>query len=154
MTWEWLSSIKNIAEIVSSLGDLAKNNRATKDLLIRELKLNLKAFETAQNNKKVNYDRLLSLLKNDRIQNARETRFTFATLKKGVVEDKHISDDRNKRHLGKSCEWLFKSIDEKIDDLRNQKQYHGSLETINKAAMARQFSNLFYKMKLLAEFIK
>ncbi|MEO5776663.1 MAG: hypothetical protein ABIQ27_07140 [Flavobacterium sp.] len=153
MAWEWLSSIKNITEIVSSFGELAKNNRATKDMLIRELKLNIKGFETAQNNKTINYDKLLSLLKNDRIQKARESRFTFATLKKGVIENKHIKDDRNKKYRGKSAEWLFKNIDEKIDDLRNQKQYHSSLENIDKSIIALQFSNLFYKMKLLAEFI-
>lgn len=154
MAWEWLSGIKNITEIVTSLGDLAKNNRATKDLLIRELKLNIKAFETAQKNKNINYDKLLSLLKNDRIQKARESRFTFQTIKKGVIENSHIRDERNKRYLGKSCEWLFKNIDEKIDDLRNQKQYHGSLENIDNSIIALQFSNLFYKMKLLAEYIQ
>ena len=97
MAFEWLSSIKNITEIVGLLGELAQNNRATKDLLIRELRLNLKAFETAQKNKNINYDKLLLLLKNERIQKARESRFTFQTLKKGVIESKHIKDDRNKR---------------------------------------------------------
>ena len=33
MAWEWLINIKNIADLVSSLGELVKNNRATKDLL-------------------------------------------------------------------------------------------------------------------------
>jgi hypothetical protein len=154
MAWEWLSSIKNITEIVTSLGELAQNNRATKDMLIRELRLNLKAFETAQNDDKTNYDKLLSLLKNEKIQKARESRFTFMTIKKGVIETKHIKDDRNKKYSGKSAEWLFKNIDEKIEDLRNQKQYHGSLETVDKSIIALQFSNLFYKMKLLAEFVK
>ena len=55
--------------------------------------------------------------------------------------------------VGKTCEWLFKNIDEKIEDLRNQKKYHGSLEKTDKAGLALQFSNLFYKMKLLSEFI-
>ena len=153
MAFEWLASIKNIAEIVGSLGELAKNNRATKDMLIRELKLNIKAFETAQKNKTVNYDKLLLLLKNERIQKARESKFTFLTIKKDVIGSKHIRDTRNKKYLGKNCEWLFKNIDEKIDDLRNQKQYHTSLENIDNSIIALQFSNLFYKMKLLAEFI-
>lgn len=153
MAWEWLSAIKNITEIVSSLGELVKDNRATKDLLIRELRLNLKAFETAQNVQNIQYDRLLSLLKNDKIQKARASTFAFLTIKKGVIEEQHIQDDRNKKYLGKSCEWLFKNIDEKIDDLRNQKEYHGSLDNIDNSGIALQFSNLFYRMKLLAEFI-
>ncbi len=153
MAFEWLSGIKNIAEIVTSLGELAKNNRASKDLLIRELKLNLMAFEIAQKNKNISYDKLLLLLKNDRIQKARESRFTFVTIKKGTVESRHIIDDRNKKYIGKSADWLFKNIDEKIDDLRNQKLYYGSLDSIDKSVVALQFSNLFYKMKLLAEFL-
>ncbi len=123
MAWEWLSSIKNITELATSLGELAKNNRATKDLLIRELKLNIKAFETARKDQSINYDKLLVLLKNERIQKAREVRFTFLTVRKGVIETSHIRDDRNKKYVGKSAEWLFKNIDEKIEDLRNQKQY-------------------------------
>jgi len=153
MAWEWLSSIKDIAGIVASLGEVIKNNRATKDLLLRELKLNIKAFETAQKNKKIDYERLLELLKNERIQKARESRYTFSTIKRGNIESKHIKDDRNKRYVGKNCEWLFKNIDEKIDDFRNQKQYHGSLNGVEKTSIALQFSNLFYKMKLLADFI-
>lgn len=153
MAWEWLSSIKNIADIVASLGEIIKNNRATKDLLLRELKLNIKAFEIAQKNKKVEYDKLLELLKNEKIQKARESRYTFSTIKRGNIELKHIKDNRNKRYLDKNCEWLFKNIDEKIEDLRNQKQYHGTLKEFEKTSIALQFSNLFYKMKLLADFI-
>lgn len=153
MAWEWLTGIKNITEIVSSLGELVKNNRAAKDLLLRELKLNLKAFETAQKSDSINYDKLLELLTNDQIRKARETKFVFSTIKKGSIETRHIRDDRNKRYTGKTCEWLFKNIDEKIEDLRNQKKYHGSLEKTDKAGLALQFSNLFYKMKLLSEFI-
>lgn len=153
MAWEWLSSIKDIAEILGSLGELVKNNRAIKDLLIRELKLNIKAFETAQKNRIINYDKLLELLKNEQIQKARETRYTFSTIKRGNIESRHIKDNRNKRYEGKNCEWLFKNIDEKIEELRNQKKYHGSLMQIEKTSIALQFSNLFYKMKLLADFI-
>lgn len=153
MAWEWLSSIKDIAEIVGSLGELVKKNRAKKDLLIRELKLNIKAFETAQKNEKINYDKLLELLKNEQIQRARESNFIFSTIKSGNIESGHIKNDRNMRYVGKNCEWLFKNIDEKIDDIKNQKKYHGSLLQIEKTSIALQFSNLFYKMKLLAEFI-
>jgi hypothetical protein len=153
MAWEWLINIKNIAEIVSSLGALVKNNRATSDLLIRELKINIKAFETAQKTKQIDYDKLLSLLKNQCIKEARESQFLFSTMKKGDLEKKHIHDERNLRYVGKNCDWLFKNIDEKIEDLRNQLSYHGSLQQIDKTNIALQFSNLFYKLKLLADFL-
>ena len=103
MAWEWLINIKNIADLVSSLGELVKNNRATKDLLIRELKLNIKSFETAQKTKTIDYDKLLALLKNEKIQKARESRFTFQTLKKGAILLKHVRDDRNTKYIGKNC---------------------------------------------------
>jgi uncharacterized protein YqeY len=154
MPFDWLSGVKDIAELISSLGSLVKNNRARKDLLIRELKINLKAFETAQKSKKVDYDKLLELLSNIHIKKAREDRFTFQTIKRGTLENTHIRDNRNSRYMGKNCEWLFKNIDEKIEDLLNQKKYHGSLNLIENANIPLQFSNLFYKMKLLADFLR
>ena len=60
MAQEWLINIKNIADIVSYLLELVKNNRATKDLLIRELKLNIKSFEAVQKTKTIDYDKLLA----------------------------------------------------------------------------------------------
>lgn len=153
MAWEWLSSIKGIADILGSLNELIKVNQGRKDLLLRELRLNIKVFKTAQKNKTIDYDMLLELLENNTIQEARKSNFLFSTIKRGVVELKQVKDDRNKRYEGKDCKWLFKNIDEKIEDLRIQKKYHGSLNNIRKSSIALQFSNLFYKMKLLADFI-
>jgi hypothetical protein len=97
MAWGWLNNIKNIANIVSSLYAMIQSGKATKDLLIRELTLNVKAFETAQNSKKMNYDKLLSLLKNDTIQQARRTSFSFKyvkreALKTNTLQMKEIKD--------------------------------------------------------------
>lgn len=153
MGFDWLTLVRELPDLIGDLGDLIKNNRALKDQLIRELKLNLKAFETAQKGKSINYDKLLSLLKNEQIQIARKQRFSFNTIKSGEVTLKHIHNDRNKKYVGKTCDWLFKNIDEKIEDLRIQQQYHGSLSQIENSNIALQFSNLLYKLKLLADFI-
>jgi hypothetical protein len=153
MNWDWLSGIKGIADIAGALGELMSETRATKDLLLRELKINIKAFERAQKDISIDYDNLLELLQNQTIQEARKSNFRFSTIKRGVIDLKQVKDDRNKKYAGKNCEWLFKNIDEKIEDLRNQKKYHGSLNKIRKSSIALQFSNLFYKMKLLADFI-
>lgn len=150
---DWLSSIKNIPEILSSLGSMIKNNRATKDLLIRELRLNIKAFETARKTKKINFDKLLDLLHNETIQTARKERFLFNTIKPGKIEPSDVRDERNLRYVGKDCNWLFKNIDEKIEDLRIQKSYNNSLNDVKESNISLQFSNLFYKLKLLAEYI-
>lgn len=153
MGFDWLTLVRELPDLIGDLGGLIKNNRALKDQLIRELKLNLKAFETAQKGKSINYDKLLSLLKNEQIQIARKQRFSFNTIKSGEVTLKHIHNDRNKKYVGKTCNWLFKNIDEKIEDLRIQQQYHGSLSQIENSNIALQFSNLLYKLKLLADFI-
>jgi|WetSurMetagenome_2_1015567.scaffolds.fasta_scaffold46694_2 hypothetical protein len=153
MAFDWLSGVKDLTGLIATLSSLVKSNRATKDLLIRELTINIMAFQTAQKSKKIDYDRLLELLSNATIKRARENRFTFNTVKKGVIEHTHIIDNRNNRYMGKNCEWLFKNIDEKIEDLLNQKKYHGSLNKIEGTNIPLQFSNLLYKMKLLAEFI-
>lgn len=153
MAFDWLSIIKTIPDLVSDLGGLVKYNRATKDALIRELRLNLKAFKTAYKNKKIDYDKLMELLQNEAIKSARKSRFTFTTIKSDKIKKKDIKDSRNSRYEGKDCDWLFKNIDEKIEDLRIQKQYNGSLNNIENSNIPLQFSNLFYKLKLLADFI-
>jgi hypothetical protein len=153
MPIDWFSTLKNIPDLLSSLSSLIKNNQATKDLLLRELRLNLKAFQTAHKTKKIDFDKLLDLLHNEAIQNARKNRFLFNSIKTGTIDKKEIRDERNYRYQGKDCNWLFKNIDEKIEDLRNQKQYYGSLNKIENTNIALQFSNLFYKLKLLVEYI-
>jgi len=52
MPIDWFTALKNIPELVSGLGNLIKNNQATKDELLRELRLNIKAFQTAHKSKK------------------------------------------------------------------------------------------------------
>lgn len=153
MAFDWLSVIKIIPDLVGNLGGLVKYNRATKDALIRELRLNIKAFNTAFKNKKIDYDKLVDLLQNDAIKTARKSRFTFNSIKSQSVKKQDIKDNRNLRYAGKDCDWLFKNIDEKIEDLRIQKQYNGSLNQLENSNISLQFSNLFFKMKLLADFI-
>ena len=154
MAIEWLSILKSVPELLSGLGSLVKNNRATKDALIRELRLNIKAFETASKNKKINFDKLVDLLHNEAIQTARKERFTFNSIKVGKIEETDIYDKRNLRFAGKDCNWLFKNIDEKIEDLRIQKNYNDSLNNLENSNISLQFSNLFYKLKLLADYIQ
>jgi len=153
MAFDWISVIKIIPDLVGNLGGLVKYNRATKDALIRELRLNIKAFNTAFKNKKIDYDKLIDLLQNDAIKTARKSRFTFNSIKAQSIKQQDIRDSRNLRYIDKDCDWLFKNIDEKIEDLRIQKQYNNSLNQLENSNISLQFSNLFFKMKLLADFI-
>ena len=68
----------------------------------------------SKKSKKIDYDKLLALLENERIKQARESSFTFKTIKAGTILEKHTVDKRNKKYIGKDCQWLFKNIDEKI----------------------------------------
>ncbi|WP_298115857.1 hypothetical protein [Flavobacterium sp.] len=154
MAIEWLSVLKSIPELLSGLSGIIKNNRAIKDALVRELRLNIKAFETATKSKKVNYNKLLDLLHNEAIQAARKERFTFNSIKPGKIEEEDIKDNRNLRYIGKDCNWLFRNIDEKIEHLRIQKSYNNSLDDLENTNIALQFTNLLYKLKLLADYIR
>ncbi|WP_157961157.1 hypothetical protein [Lutibacter citreus] len=152
MSMNWLSSVTNISVLISSLGDLVKKNRATKDMLLRELKLNLKAFETAQKSKKIDNDKLLSLLENEKIKQARESSFRFKTIKAGNIQEKHIADKRNKKYIGKDCQWLFKNTsltpllpNKEIEEL-SKKSYDQILDEIDNYGESHSKTMLYKRL--------
>ena len=152
MAFEWIPIIKEINTLIKDLGGLAKTNNKTRDLLIRELKLNIKSFDEAYKSK-INFDKMAELLSNDEIKKAREAGFSFNKIKSGTVKAVHIKDERNKRYESKDCDWLFKNVDEKIEEIKRLKQYHNTLEGHGHLNISLKFSNLFFKLKLLADFI-
>ena len=151
MALEWIVIFKELPKLIKDLGGLINNSRATKNLLLSELKNNLKQFENA---KKVSltYDELIKILSNEKIIEASRTGFVFSLIKIGKVQHKHIKDNRNNRYKGKDCEWLFVSISEKIDELKKL-QSQRSLNNLKELNIGRQLSNLLYKMKLLTQFL-
>ncbi len=151
MALEWIVIFKELPKLIKDLGALANNSRATKKLLLSELKNNLKQFENA---KKIslNYDELITILSNEQIVEARKKGFVFSLIKIGKVQYEHIKDKRNNRYKGRDCEWLFVSISEKIDELKKL-QSQRSLNNLKKLNIGRQLSNLLYKMKLLTQFL-
>lgn len=152
MDFSWLAALP-IAEILLDLKKSIKYNSAHKDLLIRELKRNIKAFKTAQISKNMNYDSLLDLLRTTAFEKALEDKYPFSKVRKGRIEKHHVFDQRNQRYIGKSSDWMFKNIESKITELRDMKTHYGSLKNIENTNIALHFTNLFYKMKLLADFI-
>jgi hypothetical protein len=152
MDWSWISALP-IAQVYVDLGKLVKYNSAHKDLLVRELRRNIKAFKTAERSRNVDYDTLLSLLRTEAFENALKDRYPFSKVKRGRIESKHIFDKRNQRYIGKSADWMFKNIDSKIIELRDMYVQFGSLQKVDNTNIALHFTNLFYKMKLLADFI-
>ena len=151
MPLEWLSLFGSLPEIITGLSKKARTNVVTKRLLISELKNNLKHFKTAKRNN-FNYSQLIAILANVEIIEARRNGFRFSKVKGGAITNIVIKDKRNKRYIGKDCEWLFHSISDKILELKAIYALN-PLTNLDKSNMPLQFSNLFYKMKLLAEFI-
>jgi hypothetical protein len=121
--------------------------------LLSEVELNLKQFQNAYKTK-ATYDQLIEVLSNTRITKAREDAFIFSTIKAGKIKESHIKDPRNKRYVGEDCEWLFINIADKIEELKGLKKMNGTLEGITTMNVPLQFSNLFYKLKLLVTFVK
>ena len=151
MEFEWIVIFKELTILIKDLGVLTNRSRATKNLLLSELKNNLKQFENA---KKINltYEELIKILSNEQIIEARKKGFAFSIMKVGKVQDKHIKDIRNIRYKGKDCEWLFVNLCDKINELK-QLQTQRNLSNLKELNIGRQLSNLLYKMKLLTQFI-
>ena len=152
MAIAWLSLVKELPSLIKDLSGMITSSRATKNLLLSELKNNLNQFENAKK-VKLDYDQLINILSNQAIIDARKVGFVFSVIKFGKVTEKQVRDSRNKRYIGKDAEWLFISIADKIDELKKL-QTQKKLTDIKELNVSLQFSNLLYKMKLLAEFIR
>lgn len=149
----WFAAVKEVSGLFKDIGGLVTKSNANKKLLLSEVELNLKQFQNAYKTK-ATYDQLIEVLSNARITKAREDAFIFSTIKAGKIKESHIKDPRNKRYIGKDCEWLFINIADKIEELKGLKKMNGTLEGITTMNVPLQFSNLFYKLKLLVTFVK
>jgi hypothetical protein len=75
-------------------------------------------------------------------------------LKAGCIEPYHVFDDRNKKYIGWDAERLVDKIDEKVEELKIIKKMNGGSVENAKNNVSLMLSNLYYRMKLLADFIK
>ncbi len=154
MEWEWLKTgIGPLKDLLTFLNKESKTNDVLKNQLIRELRNNLNIFNNAFRNN-VSADVIIDLLSNDAIKEAIKNNFKFRKLKTGKIRSQQIVDDRNKRYLGWDAEKLTDKIDEKIEELKNIKKMNGGTVSKAKNDVPQMLSNLFYRMKLLADFIK
>jgi hypothetical protein len=151
---EWLRSILDLAEMITGLSNQVRGNRAIKAQLIRELKLNLKAYEVQRRRGLTDFDMLLNQMSNKVMKHQIQSGYKFRRINNGVITEQHLRDRRNSRYLGKDCQWLFSNIDIKIEELRLLQQCTpGGLRNASGANLSLQFSNLFYKIRLLADFV-
>ena len=150
---EWLKSgITPLRDLIAFLNKKAQTNNIYKKQLIKELRNNLNVFSNGFLNNS-SYDTIIDLLSNDAFREAVKNNFAFKTLKHGKIEMLHIHDERNKKYAGWNAEKLADKIDEKIIELRNIKRLNsGSIKEV-KNNIPLMISNLYFRMKLLADFI-
>ena len=97
---------------------------------------------------------MIDLLANDSIQEAIKNNFKFRKLKPGTIEPYHVTDDRNRKYIGWEVDKLIDKIDEKIDELKLIKKMNGNSVGKARNNISLMLSNLYYRMKLLADFIR
>jgi len=154
MNMEWIKlSIAPVKDLISFLHTKSKTNDVVKRQLYIELRDNLNVFSNGFLNESP-YDIILDLLSNAAIQQAVKENFQFNKLKKGNIEDRHIQDDRNKKYKGWTVEKLMDKIDEKITELKNIKKLNNGSVANAKNNIPLMMSNLYFRMKLLADFIR
>jgi hypothetical protein len=154
MQMEWLKSgIGPLKDLIAFLQKQSTTNDVHKKQVIRELQNNLNVFKNGFLND-ASYDVMIDLLSNEAIKQAITANFAFKKLKPGRIEPYHIYEDRNRRYLGWTAEKLTDKIDEKIEELKTiKKMNNGSVKNV-KNNLSLMISNLYYRMKLLADFIR
>jgi hypothetical protein len=154
MNVEWLKTgIGPLKDLLTFLSKEGKTNDVLKRQVIRELRNNLNIFHNAFLNE-VSPDIMIGMMSNEAIKEAIKNNFKFKKIKPGCIEPYHVFEDRNKKYIGWDAEKLIDKIDEKIEELKNiQKMNGGSVEKV-KNNVSLMLSNLYYRMKLLVDFIK
>lgn len=154
MSLEWLKTgIGPLKDLITFLSKEGKTDDVIKKQVIRELRNNLNIFHNAFLNE-VAADVMIDMLSNETIKKAVEENFKFKKLKPGSIEPYHVFDDRNKKYIGWDANKLVDKIDEKIEELKNIKKMNGDSVKTVKNNVSLMLSNLYYRMKLLADFIK
>ncbi|HKB43939.1 MAG TPA: hypothetical protein VKC90_06110 [Chitinophagaceae bacterium] len=154
MNLEWLKTgIGPLKDLLTFLNKESRTSDVLKKQLIRELRNNLNIFHNGYLNE-VSANTLIDMLENEAIKEAIKNNFKFKKMKAGTIEPYHVFDDRNKKYIGWDAEKLIDKIDEKIEELKIiKKMNNGSVEKTNNN-VSLMLSNLYYRMKLLADFIK
>ena len=154
MELEWLKTgITPLKDLLTYLSKEGKTNDIQKRQVIRELRNNLNIFHNAYLNN-ISPDVMIDLLSNEAIKEAIKNNFKFRKLKSGEIKAEHVRDDRNKKYIGWNTERLVDKIDEKIEELKNIKRMNGGTVANTKNNLALMLSNLYYRMKLLVNFLQ
>ena len=154
MQLEWLKTgMGPLKDLITFLNKESKTSDVLKKQVIRELRNNLNIFHNAYLNN-VSPDVMIDMLSNEAIKEGIKNNFKFKKLKVGRIEPYHVFDDRNKKYIGWESEKLVDKIDEKIEEVKNIKKMNGgTVEKVNNN-ISLMLGNIYYRMKLLADFIQ
>lgn len=151
---DWINSaVAPLRELISFLHKKGQSNDIQKRQIIRELRNNLIIFENAYINQ-VPADKVIDNLSNQAIGEAIKSNFNFNKIKSGKIEESNLFDDRNKKYLGWTSGKLLDKIDEKIEELKAIKRLNNGSTTNARNNISLMLSNLYFRMKLLADFIR
>jgi hypothetical protein len=151
---EWLNtSIAPLKDLLAFLYKKSKTNDVHKKQVIIELRDNLNVFKNGFFNQSP-YDTMIDLLSRDAIQSAIKENFTFKKLRAGKISASIIYEERNKKYIGWTAEKLVDKIDEKIVELKNIKKMNRDSVKDVRNNISLMMSNLYFRMKLLADFIQ
>jgi hypothetical protein len=151
---EWFnSSIAPLKDLLAFLYKKSKTNDVNKKQVIIELRDNLNVFKNGFINQ-TPYDTMIDLLSRNAIQSAIKENFSFKKLRAGTIPISNIYEERNKKYAGWTSEKLVDKIDEKIVELKNIKKMNHNTVTDARNNISLMMSNLYFRMKLLADFIK
>ena len=154
MNLDWLKTgIGPLKELLVFLNKESKTSDVLKRQVIRELRNNLNIFHNGFLNN-VSQDTMIDMLSNDMLKEAIKNNFKFKKLKPGRIEPYHVFDERNKKYIGWETDRLVDKIDEKIEELKNIKKMHNGSVMNVKNNISLMISNLYYRMKLLTDFIR
>lgn len=150
---DWINSAINpLRDLISFLHKKTETNDVQKRQIIRELRNNLMVFENAFINN-IPADTVIDNLSNESIREAIKVNFHFDKIKPGKISAEHILDERNKKYNGWTAGRLLDKIDEKIEELKTIKRLNTSAGKA-KNNVSLMLSNLYFRMKLLADFIR
>ena len=151
---EWLNTgIAPLKDLLAFLYKKSKTSDVHKKKVIIELRDNLNVFKNGFFNQSP-YDTIIDLLSREEIQSAISENFSLKKLRAGTIHASVIYDDRNKKYEGWTSEKLVDKIDEKIVELKNIKKMNGGSVKDVRNNISLMMSNLYYRMKLLADFIR
>lgn len=151
---EWLKAgLGPLEKLISFLQAKSVTNDVQKKQVLRELQHNLNVFKNGYLNG-FPEDTLIGNLTNEAYKSAITANFKFNKLRAGKIEPYHILDERNRRYQGWTIEQLFDKIDEKIEELRTLQRMNGGSVNNLRNNTALMLSNLYFRLKLAADFIQ